>query len=294
MMDTIFVSTNAFGSKELHDILKECSDHSISNIELSAITGNSRDVEDILSRSTKYGRFSFLVHNYSPPPEVPFVLNLASKDADLLNRSREHCRRAIDLTHEFQASFYGVHCGFCFNAQPDDLGNKLTHLPRYSLKEAEEIFIESLMILSDYAKTKGVLLAIENNVLSHLNLIEGRNELLLGVRAEEIIRYIKKTGRDNIGVLLDVAHLKVSAESLGFDPHEFIHSLASNIIGVHLSDNDGKTDTNSPVAGESWFWGPLKNIWNENMTLVLEVRNLTPALIKDQFSIIESSLFSDN
>ncbi len=294
MMDTIFVSTNAFGSKGLNDILRECRDHSILNIELSSITGNSRDVEDLLSRPSECSRFSFLVHNYFPPPEVPFVLNLASKDTDLLNRSRKHCRRAIDLNHEFQASFYGVHCGFCFDAQPEDLGNRLTHLTRYSLGEAEEIFIESLKILSDYARRKGVMLAIENNVLSYINLIEGQNRLLLGVRANEIIRYISKSGRDNIGVMLDVAHLKISAESLGFDPHEYIHSLASHIIGVHLSDNDGRTDTNSPVTGESWFWEPLRNVWNENITLVLEVRNLTPALIKDQFSIIESSLLSDN
>jgi len=291
MMNSIFVSTNAFGTKKLNEILEECRDHSILNIELSSINGNRRDIEYSLSKSSEYGMFHFLVHNYSPPPEVPFVLNLASKNTNVLERSLNHCRRAIDLNYKFQASFYGVHCGFCFDAEPNDLGNNLTHLFRYSLEEAEDIFIESLKILSDYAREKGIKLAIENNVLSDVNLIDGQNKLLLGVRAEEIIRYITKTGRDNIGVLLDVGHLKVSAESLGFDSHEFIHSIASLIIGVHLSDNDGRTDTNSPINRESWFWSPLKSILNEKMCLVLEVRELTPGSIKDQVSIIESSLF---
>ena len=291
MKNNIFVSTNAFGNKRLKDILNECKDHSISNIELSRINGHKQEVEDLITRSSQYSNFNFQVHNYCPPPKVPFVLNLASKDTEVLNMSRDHCLRAIDLIHAFQAPFFGFHCGFCFDAQPHDLGSRLTHLPRYSLIEGEEIFIESLRILSDYAKRKGVLLAIENNVLSHINLIEGRNELLLGVRAEEIIRYINNTGRNNIHALLDVAHLKVSAESLGFDPHEFIMSLASHITGVHFSDNDGKTDSNDPVTEKSWFWKPLKGIIKENTTLILEVKNLKPVQIIDQSNLINSKLF---
>ncbi len=293
-MKDVFVSTSGFGKRDIKEIINECAEHGIHNIELSSLSHYNDDIKQFLLDCYKSRNFRFLVHNYSPPPEVPFVLNLASKDRDILDRSLEHCYNAIDLNHEFDSPFYSVHCGFSFYAEPEHLGNNLTDLPRFSLEKAEDIFIDSLRKLGDYAQTKGMKLAIENNVCAPFNLIDGQNKLLLGVTAEEIKRYISKAEQDNLRVLMDVAHLKVSAKSLGFDPYDSINSLSPYIAGFHLSDNDGNADTNSAITNESWFWGPLRDTWNEDIALILEVKNLTPTFIKEQFSIIKSCLFSDN
>ena len=47
---------------------------------------------------------------------------------------------------------------------------------------------------------------------------------------------------DNVGMLLDVAHLKVSAKTLGFNRSKMFSMCKNKIFGYHISENDGKRD----------------------------------------------------
>jgi sugar phosphate isomerase/epimerase len=58
----------------------------------------------------------------------------------------------------------------------------------------------------------------------------------------------------NIGLLMDVGHLKVSSNSLNFNKGEGLKSLKKYIKGYHLSDNDGIFDSNNKIHKDSWFW----------------------------------------
>ena len=64
---------------------------------------------------------------------------------------------------------------------------------------------------------------------------------------------------EDVGLLLDVAHLNVSAQTLGFDREKALRSLSSYAKGYHLGDNDGVTDSNLAVTEDSWFWPGLGN-----------------------------------
>ena len=55
-------------------------------------------------------------------------------------------------------------------------------------------------------------------------------------------------------MLLDVAHLKVSANTLGFKKTDMFYKLKRRIYGYHLSENNGKKDSNKPFNKNSWFW----------------------------------------
>ena len=82
--------------------------------------------------------------------------------------------------------------------------------------------------------------------------------------------------RPNVGVLLDVGHLKVSAESLGFSADAAVRTMASHIMALHLSDNDGAQDSNQPIREGSWFWPVLSEVLaGADVTSVLEVYRLT-------------------
>ena len=287
----IFVSTGAFRTNDLHAILDTCLQEEIHGLELS-----SPDValsEKLLSELEKHAttkRLSFLVHNYFPPPRKPFVLNLASNDEDTLEASREHCKRAVTLSEKLRAPFYSVHAGFCFHADPEDLGKEQTKLPRIPMEEAEEIFVGSLKLLSHYAARCGVDIAIENNVLAPFNLINSRNELFLGLCSDELLRIIDKVNADNLYCLLDVAHLKVSAKALGFDPVQFIREVAPFVKAVHLSDNDGFEDSNETVTRESWFWRPLLEYLPPSTVYVLEVFNSPLEAIVDQLDLMDEKI----
>jgi sugar phosphate isomerase/epimerase len=71
----------------------------------------------------------------------------------------------------------------------------------------------------------------------------------------EILKKLPK----NVGMLVDVAHLKVSAITMRFDPKTMLYNCKKRIFGYHLSDNDGTKDTNNFFTEKSWFWEHLDN-----------------------------------
>lgn len=97
------------------------------------------------------------------------------------------------------------------------------------IKTAKEIFCENLVILSEYAKEKQVVLLVESGT---------RYESDIATTVEETVEIIEKIGKDNVGILVDVGHHYVNKESLS-DIGEKIKGLP---IGVHIDDNDGNTD----------------------------------------------------
>ena len=58
----------------------------------------------------------------------------------------------------------------------------------------------------------------------------------------------------NVSLLIDLAHLKVSAKTLNFLPSEYLKKCDKWIKAYHLSDNKGYYDTNNLITKKSWFW----------------------------------------
>jgi len=57
-----------------------------------------------------------------------------------------------------------------------------------------------------------------------------------------------------VGLLLDLAHLNVSAKTLGKEVTREADKLKEITLGYHLSENDGITDSNGSIDNDSWFW----------------------------------------
>ena len=82
------------------------------------------------------------------------------------------------------------------------------------------------------------------------------NPLLL-TNPKEIINFFKLLPKD-IGLLLDVGHLKVSSKSENFDLKKAIKKLNKLIKGYHLSENNSIADQNKPFEKKVWFYKYLK------------------------------------
>ena len=288
MNDWLYISTNAFETGDVAHILKICNEYSLTNIELSTCDSYNREICQSLISYYERDSFHFLLHNYFPPPQKPFVLNLASDDLHISEISRQHCFDAVDLCVKLGSPFYSVHAGFCFHARPEQLGRKISADRLFSMKTSLEIFIENIQQVADYASQKNIILAIENNVIAPFNLVEGNNRLFLGVTTEELMDMIERIQRNNVKILIDVGHLKVSARTLGFSPHRFIKELSPHTIAIHLSDNDGFQDSHECVRKNSWFWEPLCTSISENVFWILEPVRLTMRQIVEQVSLITS------
>ncbi|RJP22605.1 MAG: sugar phosphate isomerase/epimerase [Candidatus Omnitrophota bacterium] len=245
----VYVSTSTLSSLSFREAIQTLLENNIRHIELGWVKqfdpGYLHDLK-ILHRDCN---LQLLIHNYFPPVDPPFVLNLASSNAEILARSLALCREAIRLSHVFSSPFYSVHAGFCVDAKPNDLDHNLTFLPRFPMEEGEKRFVEFIQFLCDYAKPYVIDILIENHVLTSWNVIDGENKILLGITAEDMIRLLTKINRENIGILLDVGHLRVSAHTLGFSAADFIQQVSSRIKAVHLHDNDGIQDVHAPNDG---------------------------------------------
>lgn len=282
----IYISSGAFKTTDLAEMLEVAKRAGISKLELSSGLRLPEGGLARLKRARSEG-MRFLVHNYFPAPDTPFVLNLGSTEAASRRQSLDHCRRAVDICAELGSAFYSVHSGFAVHAKPGDLGHDLTLARRSSRAEAQLVFVESLRELCAYAAKASVSVAIENNVLAAFNLVGGKNELLLGVTQQEMLETLAAVGAPNLGLLLDVAHARVSATALGFDADEFLRAVKPKVMALHLSDNDGRSDQNWPVTSNSWFLPHLPSF--RDVPAVLESYKLEPAQIQACSAAIEAA-----
>ena len=91
----------------------------------------------------------------------------------------------------------------------------------------------------------------------------------------------------NVKLLVDVAHLKVSAKTLKFDPVKYLSKLENWIEAYHLSDNNGMVDDNKNLTSHSWFW---KYIKTDAEFCTLELKDLSLHNIKSQLKLCEKKL----
>lgn len=248
---TLYISTGAFKAEDLSQALRLADAWGFPDIELSSGVPYRPDNLDVVARNRS--RFRFLAHNYFPAPENPFVLNLAAADPDILARSRAHCRAALELTVDLGAPFYAAHAGFMMQPAPDRLGRAFGDLPLTPRPVALATFRDSVGELLLHARRLGVNFYIENNVVPPFNAPGGRNERSLMAEPDEMIAFACEMNDPGFGFLLDAAHLKVSARTLGFDADTAMAAVKPWIRAFHLSDNDGTADTNQPFGPDAWF-----------------------------------------
>lgn len=279
----IYISTGGFHQNDPFQTSEELINYGCNSIELSAGRYSDTLFSDLKSLA-HIARFQ--IHNYFPPPKVPIVLNLASLDSVVASSSIEHVKRAIQWSAELGQSTYSFHAGFLVDPKVDELGRRVQPRALFDRDKALSSFIERVNQVDDYAKIHGVKILIENNVLSPNNFLSFKSNPFLMADAGECINVMKQTS-DNVQLLLDVAHLKVSANTLGFDPVDFLLTCNNWIGAYHLSDNDGTQDSNEPVRIDSWFWPHLKRDLDYYS---LEIYGIAPAELAVQRDLAAKQL----
>ena len=281
----IFISTTGFISSNLLKGLAECRKEGLSSIELGGADNFNPKIKSLILQLYKKHGFHFLVHNYFPPSPHPFVLNLGSEDPEILKKSIHFCSRSIDLCEEFGSPFYSVHSGFAVDPKPEQLGKRLLNLPRHNLKKIYRNMVESLTGLAEYGKAKGVKVLLENHVLSWENLQNGFNILLTMCSPEDFRCFINDFSKSEVGILLDVGHLNVSANVLGFDKFKAIEIIADRVEAFHLHDNDANRDQHLPFSKNSWFTEILP-AYREQAVFIIEVCKRPIAELKKQVNLL--------
>tara|TARA_B100002019_G_scaffold292024_1_gene313912 strand:+ start:3427 stop:4275 length:849 start_codon:yes stop_codon:yes gene_type:complete len=271
----VYVSTGGFSKLSGYSASKKLLKNNIKNVELSGGLFEKNSINKI-SKLTK--KINFRIHNYFPPPKNPFVLNIASLNKKSSKRSMDHVYSSIKHCKKLNSDFYSFHAGFLCDPKVDHLGKKFFTKKMFNRKKAINVFLKRINKISKFATKLNVNILVENNVLN--SRYKPYDNPFLMADEKEIMNILKKFPK-NVKLLLDVAHLKVSSQTFKFDAKKALIRLNPYIGGYHLSDNDGKTDSNDFFSEKSWFWKYLRKdlnyysieVYSENIKKIYKIHN---------------------
>ena len=277
----VYVSTGLVKDKPTLKFTRELIKNKITFIEFSS--GNYE--KDILKKIKKL-KLNPQIHNYFPVPKKPFIINLASSNPKIYQKTIKHLKNSIKFTKEIRAKYFTFHAGFLVDPSVKDFGKSLSKNITNDHKKSLDLFVKRLNNLANYAKKNNVKLLIENNVVTKKNLSRfDKNPFLMSHYKDA--KKIMIGCRNRVGLLVDVAHLKVSANTLNFKPEEYLLKLNKYIKAYHLSDNNGLADENKNISNKSWFW---KYIKTDAEFCTLELRNLNLKNVKKQLNLVNKKL----
>jgi sugar phosphate isomerase/epimerase len=281
--DMIYISTGGFRGRPADSVSAELLEAGITSIELSGGEYSSTLLADLQALAPDV---NFQVHNYFPPPADPFVLNLGSLDPLTGEKSVAHVEQALEWCVALGSDRYSFHAGFLLDPKVDELGKRIPGRTLFDRDESIAVFVERVTRLADIAENSAITLMIENNVLSARNAREFSVNPLLMCDPQEC-RKIMDMLPARVMQLIDVAHLKVSARSLDFNPEQMFETCGERIAGFHLSDNNGLEDSNNPFGEDAWFWPHLKSGVDY---FSVEVYGSTPDQLLQQANLVRSKL----
>jgi len=281
----IYISTSCVKHRKIKDSIEELASNGFKNIELSGGTEYYENFEhDLLELKEKYS-LNYRCHNYFPPPKRPFVLNLASLNDETFQMSFDHLEKAISLSNRLGADKFAFHSGFFIDIRLSEIGKKLSRDKLFDKEESLERFCNAYDIIK--RKAKNVSLFIENNVFSKTNAdtYDGKNPFMM----TNFDEYKSLKEKINFNLLLDVAHLKVSAKTLGLDWKEEFENMMSVSNYIHVSDNDGFHDLNNQLTKSSSLLSMLKRSDTKNKDFTLEVYDGISA-IKRSYGVLSEAV----
>lgn len=124
-----------------------------------------------------------------------------------------------------------------------------------------QAFCKSVEEILACSRRLGVKVALEN--------LEHKNQVYMMTRPEEFARFQEIF--PEVGVLLDLGHLKIASARLGYEVKEFLRAVQDNVLEVHIHENDGEQDLHLEPLGKE-VMRQLEEI--ECEAVVLECRGL--------------------
>lgn len=247
MSDQVYISSACVRNGTIGASVRELAEAGYRSIELSGGTQPYPELERELLALQREFSLNYVCHNYFPPPATPFVVNLASLDDATYELSLAHIETSIALSRVLGVEFFGFHAGFLINIPVSQIGKPIDQQELFDEEQAMRRFTSTLGVLS--AKHPDIKLYVENNVLATMNYSNfgGRNPFFLTTAKEAAA--LQEAQPFNL--LLDVAHLKVTCQTLGLDFEAQLGLMLPTSDYIHISDNDGSADSNGAFKKES-------------------------------------------
>jgi len=249
----VFVSTQALPSDEtMARRLSQWSDAGIRCIELSNYS--IADVSDFLSEALRFPG-QLMLHHFFPANRNDVVLNLASEDPTRRHDTFHFFQRSIEWSAQIGAPFFSFHAGYVTDPIGHDRHGFILAEPLPGdVEAASDRFTTEVEALAKYAAEYGIVLLIENNVVTESN----KDKLLLATPAEFMHFYEQPLMSGNVGILLDWGHWLVTANTYRLDLDSFL-PLSDLVYGMHLHRNNGWEDEHLPLPPNDSYINMLRS-----------------------------------
>jgi len=265
-----YVSTTfAQNGSNINDVLNLCEKHNIHNIELGSNHAFLVDPVSVIR-----GRnLNFLTHNYFPPGKDSFVLNIASLDPVVKQKSIDFVLNSIRFTSDVGSMLYTIHPGFLvdptkFTSKQNNYDFNFENKNVDDYNKTFNSLLESLSVIYDFAKNNNVKVALET---------EGsitKSKYLLMQRPEEFSVLFDKINNHDVLVNLNIGHLLLASNACSFKICDFLDVVKDNVVAMELSHNNGSQDEHKPLVLGEWYWGVINDKRFHNAYKILELRNL--------------------
>jgi sugar phosphate isomerase/epimerase len=279
----IYISSSCVKNAKIKDSVEQLATNGFQNIELSGGTEFYENFEnDLIELKDRY-KLNYRCHNYFPPPKKHFVLNLASLNDETFQASYSHLQRVVNLSNRLGADKFAFHAGFFIDIKLNEIGKKLSRDNLFDKKKAIDRFCKAYVDVKK--QSKNVVLFIENNVFSRTNsdTYDGENPFML----TNFNEYKALKNKIDYNLLLDVAHLKVSAKTLKLDWEDEFEKMMDVSSYIHISDNDGFHDLNNELTKTSTMTSMLKQSDTRNKDFTLEIYDGMDAIKRSHETLSE-------
>ena len=276
-MTKVYISTSCVSYKHAIDSVIALTG-TTKLIELSGGTKYQSDSLTLLKTAKEGLCLGFLLHSYFPPPKSDFVLNFA----DCSTGTHDFICTSMRYVSELCIPYFSVHAGY---KQSFTFSNELliNGNGRFSL---EDIGQNIAWFRQKFPETP---LALENLYPNNLNLDSCFATTVAEI--EQILNY-----DSNLLLLLDLGHLKISANLLDFDFNDAVDYLffryAQRIVEVHLSENEAVYDDHNIITKDSEQYCLLQKhketILRNNTNLTIEARGKDFAMLQDSYNLVKS------
>ncbi len=277
-VSTTFIKDNSRVKNALDKLYK----NSIFNIELGSNHSYEKNYEYI-----KNYKVNYCVHNYFPIPKKNIVVNIASQNKTIREKSLLHVKNSITFSKKINAKLYTFHPGFLTDPDGANISSNNydflwnnKRLLKSSYNKSWTLMIASIKKIIKHSKKENIKIAIETE-----GSISSKSHLLMQ-RPVEYKRFFKIFKKKDIGINLNVGHLNLASIAFKFNKIKFIKDFSHRIVAMELSHNYGKNDDHLPIIKNSWYWKTIKSKKFQGIPKILEFRNVSIDKIKKTYKLV--------
>lgn len=218
------ISTYPLGGKKLVDLADELKKNKLEDIGFELFYDNIP-----FHKAKAYRRFLNGIRLGMHCPMEGCCL-LAPKGSAELKYTLERHKECFALAEKLGAEYVVIHT------------NSLSPRSYEEIAAQRAILSERMELISEAAEDHGLKIAVENVGFSFNNSL-----------VADYADFVSLAENKDIGFLVDIGH----ANANGWDIPALINKLGKRIVGFHFHDNDGASDSHSPIESGTADWNGI-------------------------------------